>query len=917
MTTGKVLDGKPYAENPHTRLDEETVAPTATQRRGTRLYKAKAAIVLLALGVNLTCFARIVHTPAEAIASGTNPATVNGATWSFHRRLWWNCPNLATGDRLVFSTWSSGLVGFCIDGREPWLPCILANNTDHMINERYLMGADNPNFIDIDLVAPGEVVMHPEKYSATAANRAVLRFTVPRTGRYSLSAVFRALNGIPFGNSQKIDVSILLDNTLLFIDELTHPDNAARKTFSFDSMYLQAGQTIDFVVGMGLTETEANSHQGDTVGLTLTIMEEDETADPLDGAWDLGTAFFAEYQKDAPSVPFPADNQGSGATWGFYSVQHSPFFFEYASPTSINVWAENGNFRGPRVTQIAETDRYAHLGVYDPATNSSVLAGLGTSGANWIDRIAPGEVVIHPYPGNTDIFLRFTVPADGRYVASYALRDAAKSNNPSDTRNGVDVYVQAGSVFLDERHVSSEHGSPIVFRQVVTPPLKAGTAVDVHLYHCGQYSFDGTVGKVQMFKLKDSVPTSGFCAATALRANVNGANTNPFTDEKGATWTLGVSLSPTCEEFYTMRNQSSSSKFKLWLSRDFSIPWDPRFAINTTLDCLAGPVDNTVVSGHYLFPNEVFLHPSSVKTSNANVFAVLRFAAPQAGIYSIDAVVRDLNRSSKCAAGTGGVLLHVMGPGGAYLASGYACCDANNTFVWSHLHPGHVYLQAGETIDVCVAPKTARQTDCDATSLYENIHVADMPEQTFLGIDIRTAVGVSSRYTARGRVGFGEQVWSTTRTDNGTVICENMKSSGGISKTVFSLSRSDGIPVAATLGVNTLLDDGVVSSGTNDVYTFTFTQLVPNSEYKLYLYGCTVADGGVPTFEVGEVSATPELGWSRPFTNDVAVLTVVSDATGTITGTFHSSGDASAAFCGVQIAGSEFYYQRGLSISIR
>ena len=144
-----------------------------------------------------------------------------------------------------------------------------------------------------------------------------------------------------------------------------------------------------------------------------------------------------------------------------------------------------------------------------------------------------------------------------------------------------------------------------------------------------------------------------------------------------------------------------------------------------------------------------------------------------------------------------------------------------------------------------------------------------------------------------------------------------MKSADGGSKTVFTLARQSGEPVTAALGVNGLLDDGVVSSGTNDVYSFSFTQLVPDSEYTLYLYGSTVADDGVPTFAVGGTSVVPELGWSRPFTNDVAVLSVASDASGTITGTFHSTGDARAAFCGVQIAGSEFRYHRGMAVIIR
>ena len=39
MATGKALDGKPYAGNPHVRFDEGEVAPATTPRRGSLLYR--------------------------------------------------------------------------------------------------------------------------------------------------------------------------------------------------------------------------------------------------------------------------------------------------------------------------------------------------------------------------------------------------------------------------------------------------------------------------------------------------------------------------------------------------------------------------------------------------------------------------------------------------------------------------------------------------------------------------------------------------------------------------------------------------------------------------------------------------------------------------------------------------------------
>ena len=60
MTTGKVLNGKPYAGTPHVRFDEGEVASAAMPRRGSLLYKTKmirAAIAAICAAASLTSFA--------------------------------------------------------------------------------------------------------------------------------------------------------------------------------------------------------------------------------------------------------------------------------------------------------------------------------------------------------------------------------------------------------------------------------------------------------------------------------------------------------------------------------------------------------------------------------------------------------------------------------------------------------------------------------------------------------------------------------------------------------------------------------------------------------------------------------------------------------------------------------------------
>ena len=49
MTTGKALNGKPYAGNPHVRFDEGEVASAAMPRRGSLLYKTIRILCVLVI----------------------------------------------------------------------------------------------------------------------------------------------------------------------------------------------------------------------------------------------------------------------------------------------------------------------------------------------------------------------------------------------------------------------------------------------------------------------------------------------------------------------------------------------------------------------------------------------------------------------------------------------------------------------------------------------------------------------------------------------------------------------------------------------------------------------------------------------------------------------------------------------------
>ena len=127
-----------------------------------------------------------------------------------------------------------------------------------------------------------------------------------------------------------------------------------------------------------------------------------------------------------------------------------------------------------------------------------------------------------------------------------------------------------------------------------------------------------------------------------------------------------------------------------------------------------------------------------------------------------------------------------------------------------------------------------------------------------------------------------------------------MSKSGGISAT------GDGGATDTT--ATALFADGVVSTGTSDITTWELSGLLPNTDYDLYFYsraksGDDVVNG---VFASGGAEATSTESWFADDGGDYAVLTVRSDAQGTVAGTFRSASDASAVWGGVQIIGVGF-----------
>lgn len=122
-------------------------------------------------------------------------------------------------------------------------------------------------------VAPGQLGMHPGPVANDDA--AVLRFTVPSAGVYGFSGQFFA------GDQGETDVVVVLNGNRAS-PLLSLPSTTSNPVFAMNSLQLQAGDTLDFVLG------NAGSYLFDTTPLALQVSSVPEPGTALLGALGLG-----------------------------------------------------------------------------------------------------------------------------------------------------------------------------------------------------------------------------------------------------------------------------------------------------------------------------------------------------------------------------------------------------------------------------------------------------------------------------------------------------------------------------------------------------------------------------------------------------------------------------------------------------
>jgi hypothetical protein len=193
--------------------------------------------------------AGIVYSAAGDFSIASNP---NGV-WSYG-----TTGTTLTGPLTLFADTKSGIGGIANwvgwEGTQP-----MFGDNFPLVGEN--VGTTTGTSADIVLL-PGELAEHP----APDGSYAVVRFTAPSSGVFSLDAVFEGREFQGTGPATSTDVHVLLDGVAIFNGAVLGFGPSSDQSF-MTTLALTAGDRVDFSVGVGTD----GSFLGDTTGPDATL----------------------------------------------------------------------------------------------------------------------------------------------------------------------------------------------------------------------------------------------------------------------------------------------------------------------------------------------------------------------------------------------------------------------------------------------------------------------------------------------------------------------------------------------------------------------------------------------------------------------------------------------------------------------
>ena len=764
-------------------------------------------------------------------------------------------------------------------------------------------------------IEPDELYVHPGDPNS-ANSYVVLRFTVPEDGWYSALLSAHDANKQSGGdNASGAEIRMLANGKLqargvVSLEDYTNSTVRALLTHRFDFQmpvrWMAANETLDFMVGAN------GGHTSDATGLKVFVTKEDEGM-----FYDSGIAM----TNNLATVYTNIYGTAKDGTW-YYLLP----WVNVSTGAAFEAWAPL-NFSKRitaftnRCTRTASNNQRGFACVPEGKSPYMIVNETDTMASF----VAPQELHIHPaniqQPDSSWrsywATVRFRAPVSGYYSASVVARDVSSSLEDPNS-NGVRVYLNVSDHVVDSAHVSGEFLSSTAHLTFAPRLLVAGEPVDVIISPTSNYSSDAT-GISIILRREEDVYDAG---RSFYAHHAAGSHTHPFPDVRndGATWDLGCKTNAwSGTQFWSLPAYKTLNGTDLswWVhsaSGDQENGTLPRIVMAT----------NGIASGDSFYvgrgilcttPYEFFVHPNTQGYQSSS--PTLRAAVPADGIYHARCYARDLAQYDNNGGGDGirlGIFVNGRHVPDLVVVSRDLLNRANERYE-SVADGDRLWLKAGDRLEFVVDPYTiyngdstgltacyAKEGDVETETRVVNVH--------FTG----SGTGKFSSTTQRPREGWDNwNKWNALRPgDAASASVRNCYEADGTTQRnlTVTLTRDSGTAFAKGTG-DAVFFSHVSSSGADDTYTFTVSNLKKNEPYTLYLYSVKSFSTDTPgnaTFTVGGVTKGVENMWICSSTSGgQKVLTrfdVTSDANGKITGTFAAADANGGAFNGLTLVGA-------------
>ena len=722
-------------------------------------------------------------------------------------------------------------------------------------------------------IAPGEIVLHPAD-GPTGSRFAIIRFVVPQTGVYDVSATFRDVAaGGGYSLSTGVDVHVVINGKELsraVVAGDPGPPAGALPSFTADlrSLSLAADDTVDFVIGPNGTDVSAYGADGTAVRATVTLQPphlsdlinlDINGYDPGDGVPGTGRTYSGA-----------AVVGSAGDFWNSAAIRDSAFS-ELAAPQlklADGITRSTVRFSMSKVGGLLHGD----CRVWDGANLNPLLddyvyilpGDVPNSNAFTISGLVPNAtytLYFYCHAGTDATPGRFTIKGLVYDSVNTWVISGDYAECPGITADGNGVI--AGDFSRATSGAAVVNGLQIVG----TFPLSQAEVVslDINGYN------------------PTEDPTPGAGDAYFGTARVGGYedfwNTVPAAD-------TAAGITASCLKLASGITHNTTVSFSMSKVGGGSLRANRSGALNALLtDYVFIPTDSTDVS--------TFTIAGLVPYATYDLF----FYGNEAGVYApgrfvISGVTYDSIDMTFPASGGGdtAVCAGITADGSGAIAGEFSRARPEYPAALNGLQiVGAFPLQHADIVNIDI-------NGFGASSTYE--------------------AGAGDAYTGAAAVGAAGDHWNCAAVKDATVASiavPNLKLADGITNTTacFSLSAASGgllggDRMAPGNRINPLLDDCVyIYDHTTPTNRFTLSGLIPDATYDLLFY----CNGG-PTIYPGRFIINgmvyDSIDFSANVGGDYALFAgITADASGSITGDFcRARQDRAATFDGLQIVGT-------------